>query len=87
MVTVDELQALRHEKENLARDFAKNIPNWATWTQQQWNAWRDANISATQIDAIGNLADAKIMLTKMSTVLDNLAKMEIAIRDQVWWDL
>jgi len=66
---------------------AKAIPDWAAWDQAQWAAWRDANISAAKINAIGNLADAKAMLIKMSIVLDRLAKMEIAIRDQVWPDL
>jgi len=70
-----------------SKTTAKNIPNWATWTQTDWATWRDANVSATQIDAIGNLADAKVMLNKMSVVLDSLAKMEIALRDQVWPDL
>jgi len=74
-------------REAVAKTTAKNIPNWATWTQEQWATWRDANISAAQITAIGSLADAKVMLGRMATVLDSLAKMEIALRDQVWPDL
>jgi len=70
-----------------AKTSAKNIPNWATWSQQDWAMWRDLNVSATQINAIGNLTDAKAMLNKMSVVLDSLAKMEISLRDQVWPDL
>jgi len=70
-----------------AKTTAKNIPNWTTWSQQNWATWRDANISATQVNAIGSLVDAKAILLKMSIVLDNLAKMEIALRDQVWPDI
>lgn len=70
-----------------ARITAKSIPNWATWSQQDWAAWRDANVSATQINAIGSLADAKAMLNKLAVVLDSLAQMEIALRDQIWPDL
>jgi hypothetical protein len=70
-----------------ARATAKNIPSWATWSQSDWAAWRDSNISATQINAIANLTEAKAMLNKMSTVIDSLAKMEIAMRDQIWPDL
>jgi hypothetical protein len=70
-----------------AKVTAKAVPNWATWTQMQWAAYRDANVSSTQINAITSLADAKAMLNKMAVVLDSLAKMEIALRDQVWPDL
>lgn len=70
-----------------AKVTAKNIPNWATWTQADWTNWFNANISATQVSAIASLADAKVVLGKMATVLDSLAKMEIALRDQVWPDL
>lgn len=70
-----------------AKTIAKNIPNWATWSQQNWATWQAANVSATQINAVASLADAKVILNKMSVVLDNLAKMEIALRDQIWSDI
>ena len=70
-----------------AKGIARSIPNWATWSQQDWATWRDANVSATQINAIANLSDAKAMLNKMAVILDSLAKMEIALRDQIWPDL
>ena len=66
---------------------AKAIPNWATWTQADWTTYYNANISATQINAIANLTDAKAMLNKMSIIIDRLAKMEIALRDHNFPDL
>lgn len=75
------------QRQTAAKVTAKNVPNWATWSQQDWATWRDANVSATQINAVGSLADAKGILNKMSVVLDSLAKMEIALRDQVWPDI
>ncbi len=70
-----------------ARATAQQIPNWATWTQQDWATWRDANVSATQINAIVTLVDARPILLKMAQVLDGLAKMELALRDQIFPEL
>lgn len=75
------------QRESAAKITAKAIPNWATWTQQDWATWRDANVSVTQINAVASLADAKVIMNKMATVLDSLAKMEIALRDQNWPDI
>lgn len=75
------------QRQSTAKTTAKNIPNWATWSQQDWAIWRDANVSSTQVNTIGSLADAKAVLLKMAVVLDSLAKLEIAIRNQVWPDL
>ncbi len=64
-----------------AKAAARNIPNWATWTLADWTDYYNANISATQINLVGSLAEAKVILNKMSIVIDRLAKMEIALRD------
>ena len=74
-------------RQAVAEATAKNIPNWAKWSQQDWTTYRDANISATQINAVASLADAKVIMNKMALVLDSLAKMEIALRDQIWPDI
>jgi hypothetical protein len=67
-----------------AEASAAAIPNWASWTLAQWNTYYNANISGTQVTAIATLADAKIVLGKMSTVIDSLAKMEIALRNKTF---
>lgn len=64
-----------------ARIDANEIPNWATWTQAQWTTYYNSNIGNGNIPAIGNLADAKAMLTKMAVVMDAQAKMIIALRN------
>ena len=68
-------------KQIAARATAQAIPDWAAWTPEEWTTWRNANISSTQITAVANLADAKAIMQKMSTVIDNQAKMLIALRD------
>jgi hypothetical protein len=70
-----------------AKAIAKAIPNWAGWDQVDWATWRDLNISSTQINAAGNLAEAKVVLNKMSMVLDKLVQMQIEMRNQMWSDL
>lgn len=79
---LDEQSRLLNSKVN-----AKNIPNYATWTPTDWATYYNANISSTQINTIANLTDAKAMLNKMSTVLDGLAKMIMALRDYNFPDL
>lgn len=64
-----------------ARTDATNIPNWSTWTPAQWATYRDANVSAAQVNAITSLAEAKAFLLKLVPVVDAQAKMIIALRD------
>lgn len=70
-----------------AREAAGAIPSWATWAQTDWTTYYTANISATQINAIATLADAKAMLNKMSGIINNIVKLEIALRNKVFPDL
>lgn len=63
------------------------IPSWASWTQADWMTYYSANISATQINAITTLAEARAMLLKMSNVINNIAQLEIALRNRVFPDL
>jgi hypothetical protein len=78
-----------------AKAIAKNIPNWAAWSQQDWSNYFNTNLSDTEIDAqvatISSLATAKtvmaLIMKRQNKILDALAKMEIALRDQVWPDL
>ncbi len=70
-----------------AKTVAAAIPNWATWSQANFQAWYDANISPTQINAVTSLAEAKPILLKQSAAIEALSKMVIAIRNQLWPDL
>jgi hypothetical protein len=81
MVNVEEYRKLQGRE-----DFG-DLPNWGTWTQAQWDTYFSANISSAQVAAIANLADAKVVLGKMSTVLNNQAKAIIALRNRVFPDL
>lgn len=71
-------------RQNAAETLAASIPNWAGWSVQDWANYYSANISSTQINAVANLADAKVIMNKMATVIDSLAKMEIALRNRVF---
>src|SRR5574341_1736014 len=84
-----ELQALDNQNllQQAAKSVAAAIPNWATWTQAEFQAWYDANISPTQINAITSLAEAKSILLKQSAAIEALAKMAVAMRNQLWPDL
>ena len=68
-------------RQERARIDANSIPDWATWTQAQWTTWFNANLANGNVTAIANLADAKAMLTKQNAVINNLAKMVIALRN------
>ena len=72
---------------NSARSTAKNIPSWATWTQADWNTFFGNNLSDEQVDLVTNLAQAKAMMKRQNAVINNLAKIIIAMRDQIWPDL
>lgn len=64
-----------------ARVDANAIPNWATWAQADWDTYFNANLANSNVTAIANLADAKVMLAKQNAVINALAKMVIAVRD------
>lgn len=83
---MDALQRIK-DRESTSKADAKNIPGWATWDEQQALEWANNHISDTQIDAIGNLADAKVLLKDMSKAVQGIARLEIAIRDKLWPDL
>lgn len=75
------------KREQDALTNAKSIPSWATWSEQDALEWANSHISDTQIDAINNLDDAKTLLRFLSTAIQGMARMEIAIRDKLWPDL
>lgn len=86
-VVRDSIVNKRAFRERSARLTAAAVPNWATWSQADWESYFNANLASGNVTSIANLADAKAMLTKQNTVINALAKIVLAMRDQVWPDL
>jgi hypothetical protein len=70
-----------------SRITAKAIPNWATWTQADWDAYFTANLSPAQVTKVTTIAIARTMLNRQNLVIQNLVKLVIAMRDETWPDL
>lgn len=70
-----------------AKPFAKAIPNWAKWTQQQLLDWWNANLADSIVDGFAIPVAVKTMLKAQNAALLRIAQMEIAIRDHIWADL
>jgi hypothetical protein len=70
-----------------AHTQALNIPNWATWDEAAVLTWINAHTSATQVDAITNLATAKTVIADMCIQLRALSRMVVALRNKSWPDL
>lgn len=73
--------------EDGAKQRLRNIPAWATWTEEEALNWHDTNLSDTVIDGIGNLAEAKIILKKISTENRAIVRMLLALRDKIFPNL
>ena len=85
--TLDSIFNKPFYREKQSRITAKNIPAWATWTQDDWMAYFNANLSDSEADLVTSLATARVMIKRQNLVIKNLVKMVIAIRDAVWSDL
>lgn len=70
-----------------AKPFANSIPNWANWTQADWQSHFDANLSDAQADLVTSFAAARVMIKRQNLVIQNLVKLIIAMRDEIWPDL
>jgi hypothetical protein len=70
-----------------SRITTKAIPNWATWTQADWDTYFAANLSTTQMNAVSSTAQIRAMMNKQNLVIQNLVKLVIALRDETWPDL
>ena len=70
-----------------AKTFAKNIPNWSTWSQAQLQSWWDANLADSIVDGFAIPAGVKAMLKAQNAAILRIAQLEIALRDQIWPDL
>jgi hypothetical protein len=83
-----------------AKQSAKNIPSWATWTEAQAQTWGATNIGTplttgrSALPATLTLATARMAIIMLLNILDQmwamqwaLARMVIAMRDKIWPDL
>jgi len=84
-ITANEIAAISRKAR--ARGNAKGIPNWATWTPPEWKIYFESNLSNADIDLVTNISTAKEILKRQNLVINNLAKMVLAMRDQLWPDL
>ena len=81
---VDQHDGIDTKQQNYlsAETNAKNIPSWSTWSEADALSWIDSHISNTQIDAIGSLADAKVVMKDQSQVMRAMVRMMIALRNR-----
>jgi hypothetical protein len=70
-----------------ARITARNIPNWATWTQGELATYIQANLSSTEIDKVTSFAAARVMIQRQNTMLTAISQLLFALRDRVLPDL
>jgi len=70
-----------------ARATIKAIPNWATWTQADWDTYFNTNLSDAEADLVTSLASARVMIKRQNAVIKNLVKLVIGLRDHTIPDL
>lgn len=71
-------------RQEAAEDAVRNIPGWATWSEAEALDWWNTNLSDAQVDAVANLADAKVILKRQNAAIRAMARMLIAMRDRLW---
>jgi len=93
------LAAIREEE---AESKASAIPGWATWTEQEALDWYTVNVMDL-IDAIPDIgsmtntaytnnakaiaAQMQSIITAQSLVIQNMARMLLAVRNKLWSNL
>jgi hypothetical protein len=70
-----------------AHDDALAVPNWATWTYQQFLAWYADNLSDAQVDLITDLPKARLYLKKLNKAVHHVILLAMAERNQLWPDI
>lgn len=80
-------QITQRTRQDSSKPFANSIPNWATWTQNDWTAHFDANLSDAQADLVTSFPTARVMIKRQNLVIQNLVRLIIAMRDEIWPDL
>lgn len=67
-----------------ARSRVKVIPGWATWDEATALNWHDQRLNDAVIDAVGSLAEAKVILKHIATENRAIVRMLMALRDHTW---
>lgn len=70
-----------------AKETARSVENWSSWSQSDFLTWHNTHISAEQIGAVTSLADARALLLQQSVAIEALGQIVIAMRNQLWPDL
>jgi hypothetical protein len=83
-----------------ARDSAKNIPNWAAWSEAEAQTWGNTNIGTplanarSSLPATLTLATARAAFVVLLNILDSmwvllwaLTRMVLALRNAQWPDI
>jgi hypothetical protein len=66
---------------------AAAIPGFATWTEAEGLIWIDDNIGNGAIDAITNLAEAKVLMVKQAVAFRALWRVSKALLNHTWPNL
>jgi len=100
MISLDEAKVLFYEFDEptktelaqkylrtlVAKESARNIPQWAAWTESEADAWYQTSVRAP-FAAATTLAAMKTVIGTMITVQWATIRMVLAIRDHLWPDL
>lgn len=78
---------IQKQRKAAAKPYAKSIPNWSTWTQEQWQSYWDANLSDPEVDLVTSLAAVRVMQKRQNAIIKAQGKALIALRDEIWSDL
>lgn len=66
---------------------AAAVPGFASWTEQHGLDWIDTNMGDDVIDAISNLADAKLLMKKQVTAFNAIWRLTKALVNEKWPNL
>lgn len=75
------------DKQTDAKTGFSALPGWATWTQAELATYLDSVIGDAEIDAIANLADAKVFLKVLATLIRKEGQAIIYLRNHTMPDL
>ena len=75
------------QRRDSAKDSAKAIPNWATWSEAEAGAWFEANLGDAVVDGLGLPANVTTFLKALTAAVKGEGRFIIAIRDKEWPDL
>lgn len=64
-----------------AKTDMTNVPNWATYTQTQYQSWWDSKLADSIVDGFAIPANVKVMLKDQNLAILRIGQLIIAIRD------